>query len=96
MEDTHRSQYRLPWPLYEELKAAAEKNRRPLNAELVARLESTFAPLSAGAGTEISTLHLTISRMSLAELMTPAEITMFAQRMLDIVNNNGGTNDASR
>ncbi|EKS72065.1 MULTISPECIES: Arc family DNA-binding protein [Caballeronia] len=94
MEDTHRSQYRLPWPLYEELKAAAEKNRRPLNAELVARLESTFPQLSVGAGTDVSTLHLTISRMSLADLMTPAEITMFAQRMVDIMNNKGGTDDA--
>ncbi|GJH13554.1 Arc family DNA-binding protein [Caballeronia novacaledonica] len=94
MEDTHRSQYRLPWPLYEELKAAAEKNRRPLNAELIARLESTFPQLSVGADADVSTLHRTISQMSLAELMTPAEITMFAQRMLDIVNKKGGTDEA--
>jgi hypothetical protein len=94
MEDTHRSQYRLPWPLYEELKAAAEKNRRPLNAELIARLESTFPQLTVNAGADLTAVHLTISRMSLAELMTPAEITMFAQRMLEIAQQRGDTNGA--
>ncbi|WP_175983232.1 Arc family DNA-binding protein [Caballeronia zhejiangensis] len=91
MEDTHRSQYRLPWPLYEELKAAADKNRRPLNAELVARLESTFPRLAVSADADIPALHATISKMSLAELMTPAEITMFAERMLEAVRHKRGT-----
>ncbi|WP_250504582.1 Arc family DNA-binding protein [Caballeronia sp. AZ7_KS35] len=96
MEDTHRSQYRLPWPLYEELKAAAEKNRRLLNAELVARLESTFPQLTLNTNRDLSTLHIAISRMSLAGLMTPAEITMFAQRMLDLAERKGGTDDVPR
>ncbi|GAB5101351.1 Arc family DNA-binding protein [Caballeronia sp. HLA56] len=94
MEDTHRSQYRLPWPLYEELKAAAERNRRPLNAELIARLESTFPHLAVDGNADLTTLHLTISRISLAELMTPAEITMFAQRMLDMAHKKVGIDDA--
>ncbi|AET95618.1 Arc family DNA-binding protein [Caballeronia zhejiangensis] len=96
MEDTHRSQYRLPWPLYDELKAAAEKNRRPLNAELVARLESTFPQLTVSADADLPTLHSTISKMSLAELMTPAEITMFAERMLGIVQQARGTGKPPR
>ncbi len=91
MEDTHRSQYRLPWPLYDELKAAAEKNRRPLNAELVARLESTFPQLTVEKSTGVEQLHKTISKMSLAEVMTPAEITMFAERMLEIATRSRGT-----
>jgi hypothetical protein len=94
MEDTHRSQYRLPWPLYEELKAAAEKNRRPLNAELVARLESTFPKLTVSADADLPTLYSTISKLSLTELMTPAEITMFAERMLSIAQQVRGTGKA--
>ncbi|MFX6258380.1 Arc family DNA-binding protein, partial [Acinetobacter baumannii] len=39
MEDTYRSQFRLPYALYELLKAAADANKRSVNAELVSRLE---------------------------------------------------------
>lgn len=42
-KDTYRSQFRLPYDLYEALKDAAEENRRSLNAELVERLEKSFA-----------------------------------------------------
>lgn len=41
-EDIYRSQFRLPYSLYELLKASADENHRSVNAELVARLESTF------------------------------------------------------
>ncbi len=41
-EDTYRSQFRMPYSLYELLKASADNNRRSVNAELIARLESTF------------------------------------------------------
>ena len=43
MEDTYRSQFRLPQSLYEKLKASAEQSGRPLNTELVRRLEVSFA-----------------------------------------------------
>ena len=48
MEDLYRSQFRLPYPLYEKLKAHADKAGRSVNAELVARLEQSFyeAPMS--------------------------------------------------
>ena len=48
MDDLYRSQFRLPYPLYEKLKAHADKSGRSVNAELVARLEQSFyeAPLS--------------------------------------------------
>lgn len=41
-EDIYRSQFRLPMPLYEDLKEAAEESGRSLNAELVSRLEHSF------------------------------------------------------
>lgn len=43
MEDIYRSQFRLPYSLYESLKAAADQNHRSLNAELVARLEASIS-----------------------------------------------------
>jgi hypothetical protein len=43
MEDLYRSQFRLPHDLYELLKAAAHQEGRSVNAEVVARLQRTFA-----------------------------------------------------
>lgn len=37
-DDTYRSQFRLPYDLYEKLKAESERNHRSLNAEIVDRL----------------------------------------------------------
>lgn len=42
MEEIYRSQFRLPYSLYEDLKKSADANRRSVNAELVARLEESF------------------------------------------------------
>lgn len=46
-EDIYRSQFRMPYSLYELLKASADSNRRSVNAELIARLESTFTKKDA-------------------------------------------------
>lgn len=43
MDDIYRSQFRLPYPLYEKLKDSAETYHRSLNAEIVARLEESIA-----------------------------------------------------
>lgn len=43
MEDLYRSQFRLPYPLFEQLRAAADKSGRSVNAEVVARLADSFA-----------------------------------------------------
>lgn len=48
-KDTYRSQFRLPYDLYEALKDAADKNRRSLNAEIVARLGQSFCDGDEGA-----------------------------------------------
>lgn len=47
-DDTYRSQFRLPYDLYERLKDSADKNHRSLNAELVARLHESFDSSSSG------------------------------------------------
>jgi hypothetical protein len=43
MDEIYRSQFRLPYALYEQLKVSADANRRSVNAELVARLEATLS-----------------------------------------------------
>ncbi|MDE1713572.1 Arc family DNA-binding protein (plasmid) [Chromobacterium amazonense] len=42
-KDIFRSQFRLPWDLYEQLKKSAEEAGRSLNAEIVFRLEASFS-----------------------------------------------------
>ncbi|BCA28369.1 Arc family DNA-binding protein [Metapseudomonas otitidis] len=42
MDDTYRSQFRMPMSVYEKLKAAADRNGCSVNAELVARLDASF------------------------------------------------------
>jgi len=49
MEDTHRSQFRLPHSLYEQLTSAAQQEGRSLNAEIVARLQRSFGFDGSGA-----------------------------------------------
>lgn len=49
MNDLHRSQYRLPYALYEKLQAAADAAGRSLNAEVVRRLEASFSEVDPRA-----------------------------------------------
>jgi hypothetical protein len=42
MEDLYRSQFRLPYSLFDQLKAAADKSGRSVNAEVVSRLTDSF------------------------------------------------------
>lgn len=67
MEDTYRSQFRLPHPLYEKLKAAAEAAGRSVNAELVHRLAGTLdsgtnAPTGLSSATEAQLLQELLAR----------------------------------
>lgn len=48
-DDTFRSQFRLPYELYEKLKEESEKNHRSLNAEIVARLQDSFLGVATNA-----------------------------------------------
>lgn len=83
MEDTFRSQFRLPYPLYEKLKAVAEESNRSLNAEIVARLQSTFAttshgvmpPMGGGASqkTPVEGVDTPLSKERLAEILAMLE-----------------------
>lgn len=56
-KDLYRSQFRLPQSLYEKLKDEADKNRRSVNAELVARLQASFDDDRTSALAEIITLN---------------------------------------
>lgn len=67
-QDVYRSQFRLPQSLYEELKKAADENHRSLNAELVARLESTFEEGSL-YGHQLSSAASALSALDLDELL---------------------------
>lgn len=67
-QDVYRSQFRLPHSLYEELKKAADENHRSLNAELVARLESTFEEPSLYAHKPGSAAN-TLAALDLDELL---------------------------
>lgn len=55
MEDIYRSQFRLPYSLYEQLKESADANHRSVNAELVARLEKSFGQVHTLIVTDEST-----------------------------------------
>lgn len=62
MEDIYRSQFRMPYGLYEKLKAEADKAGRSVNAELVARLEQS---LSAGTDSaDIAMIFEILGRLS--------------------------------
>lgn len=52
-EDQYRSQFRLPYSLYEKLKVAADKNGGSLNGELVARLERSIEADALGLNKDL-------------------------------------------
>lgn len=70
MNDIYRSQFRMPYSVYENLKEAADQNHRSVNAELVARLENSFCENSPHNNPEAALLHKLYSESSerLAEL----------------------------
>lgn len=87
MDDIFRSQFRLPWPVYLQLKAASETSGRSLNAELVAQL-STALSTPGDEGTPAKTVPLTtdqlsevLEHISLRNLLTPKEIDAVAKRL---------------
>ena len=52
MDDTYRSQFRLPGNLADALREAAEVAGRSMNAEIVARLQASFQAPPAGTPSE--------------------------------------------
>ena len=90
MNDIYRSQFRLPYSLYESLKDAADANRRSVNAELVARLEASIsideAIQSIAPGCPISDagqliLDLAIERGEAIEELHQMNITVHAKEL---------------
>jgi hypothetical protein len=81
----HRSQYRLPDALYIQLKDSATKNHRSINAELVARLESTFPRLLVSVDATGKDIRDEIVKLSLGDVMTSDEINGLALRILELI-----------
>jgi len=59
LDDLYRSQFRMPYELYEQLKAAADASKNSVDAELVARLQESFAPKSRALATSWEAAEIT-------------------------------------
>ncbi|WP_233860021.1 Arc family DNA-binding protein [Paraburkholderia sp. HD33-4] len=87
MDDTFRSQFRLPWPVYLQLKAAAAASGRSLNAELVAQLSNALStPGDEAAPAKVAPLtteqlSLVLGHIGLRNLLTPKEMDTVAKRL---------------
>lgn len=89
MDDTFRSQFRLPWPVYLQLKAAAAASGRSLNGELVAQLSNALlTPSDDVALGKVAPSPLTTDQLSqvlghigLRNLLTPKELDTVAKRL---------------
>lgn len=62
MEDLYRSQFRLPYSLYERLKASADAEGRSVNSELVSRLEASFTDARQGESETVAVLSKSLAR----------------------------------
>lgn len=63
MDDTIRSQFRIPAPLYELLKESALAAKRSVNAELVYRLEQSFdSPVTLRSATDGAIVRELVNR----------------------------------
>lgn len=79
-DDLYRSQFRLPYELYEQLKAAADANKNSVNAELVARLQESFSarPDSAALESRIAAIEL---KSMATELSLSAAVLQLLQQL---------------
>lgn len=95
MNDIYRSQFRMPYSVYENLKEAADQNHRSVNAELVARLENSFNANSTHNNPEAELLHKLYNESSkrLAEL---EKITNKGSMELIEINSEQATNTMLR
>jgi len=56
-KEIFRSQFRLPWELYEQLKSSADQSGRSLNAEIIFRLETSFLESSQSSAQQASEMR---------------------------------------
>ncbi|AZS49345.1 Arc family DNA-binding protein [Entomomonas moraniae] len=88
-DDIYRSQFRLPYSLYEKLKESADANNRSVNAELIIRLENSFlfGGMEASNNKEEATLtakeifRISEDTKKILGLLKKAEVTR-----IDIIN----------
>lgn len=84
-QDVFRSQFRLPYPLYEAIKAASERNGRSLNAEIVTRLERSLETEQMGFSgdlLDVTALQAFLT-MSFAEMIDREALSNEAADVLD-------------
>lgn len=94
MEDTYRSQFRLPYQLYELLKKAADANRRSVNAELIARLEASFPELTMPQFVDLySHFKEAAAHMPLGSVVSEEVIADIARRMVGEAQKHGGKDE---
>lgn len=94
MDDTYRSQFRLPYPLYELLKKAADTNHRSVNAELVARLEASFPELTMATFVDLyAHFKETAAQMPFGSIASEEMVADFARRMVNEAIKHGGKDD---
>lgn len=94
MDEIFRSQFRLPWSLYLQLKEAAGASGRSLNAELVVQLSAALAP---GGGSHqikaepLNAAQLThvLEHIALRDLLTAKEIDSVAKRLQSLLADDG-------
>jgi hypothetical protein len=90
MDDTYRSQFRLPWSVYIQLKDAAQESGRSLNAELVAQLSASLArrsgePSKPDALTT-DQLARVLQQITLPNLLTANELETVAKRLQKLLD----------
>ncbi|MGU7843823.1 Arc family DNA-binding protein [Burkholderia sp. AW33-5] len=90
MDDTYRSQFRLPWSVYLQLKDAAQENGRSLNGELVARLSASLALRSGenvkAAPLTTDQLSKVLQQITLPNLLTTNELETVAKRLQKLLD----------
>lgn len=79
-DDQYRSQFRLPYELYEQLKAAADTNKNSVNAELVARLQESFSAKPDAAELEGRIAGMELRAMA-TELSLSAAVLQLLQQL---------------
>ncbi|MCA7941729.1 Arc family DNA-binding protein [Burkholderia cepacia] len=90
MDDTYRSQFRLPWSVYLQLKEAAQESGRSLNGELVALLSASLARKSGEPAkpAPLSTEQLAkvLQQITLPNLLTANELETVAKRLQKLLD----------
>uniref|UniRef100_UPI003BEEC76C Arc family DNA-binding protein n=1 Tax=Burkholderia arboris TaxID=488730 RepID=UPI003BEEC76C len=89
MDDIYRSQFRLPWHLYLQLRDAAQKSGRSLNSELVHHLTISLSQASSPGGSlgcaTTEQIGCILSQFTLSKLLTATELETVSKRLQELL-----------